>query len=81
MSLVEAADRAVPALLAEPEVSGAPPPPRFLLSQEDYDWEAKKGIFEEPLESKEEKAGGSIPGESSILDALADDPTDPPEKQ
>ena len=85
VSLVEAADREVPALSAEPEISGVPSPPRFVLSPGDYDREVKEGTFKDPpeaeAESEEEETGGGIPpGEPSILDALADDPTDPPEK-
>ena len=83
VSLVEAADREVPALSAEPEISGVPPPPRFALSPGDYDREVKEGTFEDPpeaeAESEEEETGEGIPpGEPSILDALADDLTDPP---
>ena len=85
VSLVEAADRAVPANLAEPELSGVPPPPKFVLSLEDYDRKVEEGTFEDPLEaeleSEEEETGGDIlPGEPSILDALADDPMDPLEE-
>ena len=85
VSLVEAADRAVPALLAESELSGAPPPPRFSLSQEDYDREVKEGIFKDPPEteakSEGEEVSGSTPaGEPSVFDTVADDPADPPEE-
>ena len=85
VSLVEAADRAVPTNLAEPELSGVPPPPKFVLSAEDYDKAVEEGTFEDPpeagAESEEEEVGGDIPpGEPSILDALVDDPTDAPEE-
>ena len=85
MSLVEATDQAVQAHLVEPEISGVPPPPKFLLTSEDYDRSIKEGTFEDPPEaeeeSEEEESGGGIPpGEPSILDALADDPADPPEE-
>ena len=84
-SAVVAADRAVPTHLAEPEISGVPPPPKFVLTPEDYDRKVEEGTFEDPPEtegeSEEEETGGGIPpGEPSILDALADDPTDPPEE-
>ena len=83
VSLVEAADRAVLANLTEPELSGVPHPPQFVLSAEDYDREVEEGTFEDPpeaeAESEEEETEGGIPlGEPSILDALADDPLDPP---
>ena len=82
-SLVESADRAVLALLAEPALSGAPPPPRFSLSREDYDREVEEGTFEDPpdsrAESEEEGVDGGIPaGKPSALTALSDDPADPP---
>ena len=82
VSLVEVADRAVLTNLAEPKLSGVPPPPQFVLSTEDYDREVEEGTFEDPpeaeAESEEEETEGGIPlGEPSILDALADDPLDP----
>ena len=85
VSLVEAVDRAVPAHLAESELSGIPPPPKFLLSLEDFDRKVEEGTFEDPPEAEEEaedeeKEAEEVipPGEPSILDALADDPSDHP---
>ena len=85
VSLVEAADQAVPTHLVEPEISRVPPPLKFLLTLEDYDRNVKNGTFEDPPEAeeeseKEESEGGIPPRESSILDALAEDPADPTEE-
>ena len=85
VSIVEVADQAVPTHLAEPDISGVLPPPKFLLTPEDYDRNVDEGTFEDPPEAEEESEGegeeaegGILPGEPSILDALVDDPTDPP---
>ena len=86
-SIVKAADRAVLVHLVELEISGVPPPPKFLLTPKDFDRNVEEGTFDDPLEAEEEsegeeeEAGGGIPlGEPSILDALADDLTNPPEE-
>ena len=85
VSLIEATDQAVLANLVEPEISGVPPPLKLLLTSEDYGRNVEKGTFEDPPEAKEESVeeesrGGITPREPFILDALADDPVDPPKE-
>ena len=84
-SIVEAADRVVPTHLAELEIFGVPHPPKFMLTSLDLDRHVEEGIFEDPPKAKEETEGEEEeaeedipPREPSILDALANDPSDPP---
>ena len=86
-SVVETADRVIPAHLTEPELSRIPPPPKFLLTPEDFDRNVEEGTLEDPLEAEEESEGereeageGIPPGELSIPDTLADDSSDPLEE-
>ena len=57
MSVMKAADRAVPTHLTEPEISGVPLPPKFTLTSEDLDRHIEEGTFEDPLEAAEESEG------------------------
>ena len=90
-STVEAADEEVPALLAEATLSTVPPPPRFELSPADLDRPVDPQVFKDPPEASEEGEDGKEeaigeemttgtegipPDEPSLLDVLADDPTD-----
>ena len=90
---MEAADEEVPAQLAEATLSTVPPPPRFELSPTDLDQPVNSQVFKDPPEAseegendKEEVVGEEVTvsieailaDEPSILDALADDPSDLP---
>ena len=85
VSLVEATDQTVLAHLVEPEISRVPPLSKFLLTPKDFDRRVEEGTFDDPLEAEEEFEGEEEeakeaipPGEPSILDAIADDPSDHP---
>ena len=93
LSTVEATDEHVPAYLAEATLSTVPPPPKFQLSPTDLDRNVDPKTFEDPPEAEEkgeDEEEEAIEGETttgieeipadepSILEALAEDPLDPP---